>query len=567
VNIADTRPQAVSARNLTVSRWWLICVVAGLLLAYSHRNDMDQDGLSYVEIAAQTAAGHPGALINRYWSPGYPALLSAAFFIVRPLPETEFPLVHAVNFLMLIAVLAGFRLFAGASLEGVENPQIRGALFGFAGFLFLWILVEYVGVGLCTPDLSLAGAFLFTAFFVARIASEPAQIWNYVALGTILAAAYYIKAAAFPLACALFILLLWAPPSRAVQRKWILFAAIVFGILCAPLIALVSRRTGHLTIGETARLNYAWYVAGTTPVWRAAWVHAAIDHTGGPHVLLENPAVIEFAKPLEVTYAIWFDPAYWSPKSTARFDFARQIAATQAALREDYGILLEMSPLVGGAVALWLARKLGARWPVPKPTPDLWWMLFWPVSTAAMYAGVHSERRFLVAALLIGWVAIYRFLIAGVSEALPVRVVLVTVCAALSIPLAAHLGGAAANGAISTVRPRPTTDQALADLLLKEGLRQGDFLAYAGEGFDVYFARLARMRVTAQLPSAAEFWSLNDEGMVELERRLASAGVKAIVSKHIPVDTKAAKWKTIVQPGPPGTGIFLIQDLERALGS
>src|SRR5262245_25402428 len=66
--------------------WWSISLGSAAILALSARHSMDEDGLSYLDLASEALHSGPVGLLNGYWSPGYPALLSLALALFHPLP-------------------------------------------------------------------------------------------------------------------------------------------------------------------------------------------------------------------------------------------------------------------------------------------------------------------------------------------------------------------------------------------------------------------------------------------------------------------------------------------------
>ncbi len=63
--------------------FWCAALAVGLLQTWAHRNDMTPDGISYIEIAWAAARGGLSHLVNGYWSPLYPFLLSLEFRLFR----------------------------------------------------------------------------------------------------------------------------------------------------------------------------------------------------------------------------------------------------------------------------------------------------------------------------------------------------------------------------------------------------------------------------------------------------------------------------------------------------
>ena len=70
-------PQLPRGGHKTLARLvcWGAVVVMGLLQVGAHRNSMNPDGISYLEVGRAGISGWHG-FVNSYWSPLYPFLLS-----------------------------------------------------------------------------------------------------------------------------------------------------------------------------------------------------------------------------------------------------------------------------------------------------------------------------------------------------------------------------------------------------------------------------------------------------------------------------------------------------------
>lgn len=141
--------------------------------------------------------------------------------------------------------------------------------------------------------------------------------------------------------------------------------------MALPLVVLVSRRTGHASIGEAGRLNYVWFVNGLQPY--VGWTGEPAAPSGTPEhpprSLLERPLVLEFASPLPGTYPLWYDPSYWYAGIKIRFDLKQQRIALKNSLIIYLRAALQMGGLVAGAVRYVCSRLTLSAGPRPsEPT-------------------------------------------------------------------------------------------------------------------------------------------------------------------------------------------------------
>jgi hypothetical protein len=91
----------------------------------------------------------------------------------------------------------------------------------------------------------------------------------------------------------------------------------------------------------------------------------------------------------------------------------------------------------------------------------------------------------------------------------------------------------------------------IADGLQRLGLRQGDRVGFIGESFTAFWARLARVRIVAEIPPqhAREFWSADPDRRSDALGTFADAGAVAVVADTVPEALVARGWQTIGDTG------------------
>jgi hypothetical protein len=521
----------------------LACLLWGAGSAWTNRHVMNPDGMSYVEMASTALQDGPQDLVNAYWSPLYPALLSMAFFVFRPSPAVEFPLVHFVNFLIFTFALLGFAFFLKSwlAVDRDENREENPGLIPFAWGVFLWFTVEFIPLNATTPDLCVAGLVFLAARTGCRLLLTPDPKY-FAALGAILGLGYYAKAAMFPLALLLLAaLFLWPPPAG---RTRVLLSGLVFLMVAAPWVAVMSGRAGHVSIGETGPLNYAWYVNRFPQPARPG---GGLRHP--PRLLLDKPAILEYATPVNATYPLSYDPSYWYAGATARWNIRQQVLALENSVLFYYQLLMQMAALLAGVVALSIFRaRSQIRATQNRAFP---WLVAWPLAACAMYGVVHIERRFLWAFFVLFWLAVYRRLFHR-ANATARTAVLVTVLGALLIPAARSLPDA-------VLHPNPPDYLRVADALRAAGVHPGDRLATVGQGFDTYYAHYLGARMVAEIVDADEFWRLSAPDLATVKQRLAGIGVKALVAKNAPLASASLGWREVVTSSPSRFSILALQ--------
>ncbi len=521
--------------------WWIASLLCAALAAWNDRYTMTGDGLSYLDMAAETLHSGPGTLVNGYWSAVYPALISIGLLVFRPSPYMEFPLIHLVNFFIFILALLAFTFFMKSWLQGQQDDpanldQKNGYLVPLGFGLFLWFMLEFISLGLSTPDLFVAVTVFLAAGITCRICKEGPNWRYYIALGAMLALGYFTKAAMFPLgAILLMVLFIWPPES--VRRRGIMVSACVFLLVMSPMVALISHRVGHFTTGETGPFNYAWYVNRLT--WNGDWIgdpgntHGIPKHP--PRTLMAKPFTLEYATPVGGTYPLWYDPAYWYAGATVRFNAAQQVIAIVKNLRVYADAMVRMSGILAGFLGLWILR---ARQRPPMPRRNIDWLLLWPVGAAGLYALVHADVRFLGAFCVLFWLAAYQLLLPEVS-ATARAAVLATALSASFLPTTFHL---IMQPILDRDRPAPVV---MAEHLQRLGIKPGDKLAIVGTGYRAYFARCAGVRIVAQVVSFDDWGRVTKSDLDELLRRLAAVGVTALVAPGGNGDLGGAHWHEV----------------------
>ena len=538
----------VFARGLTSVRcWWCVCLVWAAILAWAGRDAMNPDGVSYLDMASGTLSHGPAQLVSANWSPGYPAIVALVFMLFHPSTSQEFPLVHLINFVIFVLVLWAFTFFLRSWLRAdiateVDEHETARYITPLAFGMFLWFTMEFIGLDLVTPDLLVAAMVFVAAGMVCRLSrSGSTGLRPYVLLGLALGLGYYAKTVLFPSGLALLAVLFLVRPNRNLSRKGLLASGLVFLAVAAPLVALISARVGRVSIGEAGRLSYIWYVNHRNLLSHNYWegnfgkAYATLEHP--PRMVMERPMTIEFSTPLPGTFPLWYDPPYWWQGEAARLDWRQQIVALEANLG---GILPDMKVVIlGSLVLLILATR---RKVAPIERRSRFWLVAWPLAVCSMLALVRVENRYLAPFLVLFWLAVYRTLMLRVNVRTRATI-LAGVLSMLLVPQAVVLASAAAIAARN--RRQEPEYRTIARGLTELGIHGGDRLAVVGYAFDSYYARFARVQVTADVEDADEFWRLSEADLKRLEDRLAASGVKALVARNRPAGSWPERWRDL----------------------
>ncbi len=539
-----------------------------LPFAWASRYDMNPDGISYIDIGEQVAIhSNWDALLNVYWSPVYPALIALMWRILKPSPAYEFPAIHMLNWLIFLfsAVTFGWFLVAlegarpgnrtsGKPEEGAPaDLQVSSRIFVVFGYSVLfWSMVRFIPTSLATPDLLLTAILFGVAAICARIMRQPQNTVLYVALGGWLSVAYMTKSALFPLGLGLLLIMfLWVRGWRDWGKRSLL-ALLAFLFFSLPLIVGLSRKAGHVTIGEAGSLNYLWEIDGLRPLvgwgeggWHPSWPPESITgHLVHPLLVVSSrPLTLAFGEDVPGTYPIWFDPWHWYQGLVPHFNLHRQIAVlwNQVRLLKILVTICE-ALLVGIAVLALPIRDFGRL----ISSGNSCWAICWLLLSLALFSFVQLEWRYVAGSLVIAFVALYWDLAQFDS---PFRAdVVLGVAVVLLVQISADLMGICALDIGDLKHPAIPGYVSFAGELRRAGLRAGDPVALLGRGTRAYFAHLAQLRIVAEIREPDVFRSTSPESREDLLRKLRAIGARALIEPSAAcMDTTAGDEKSACQ--------------------
>lgn len=545
-SLAGTQPaiEKIDVRRVRIICWIAFIAIA-IVRAWFTRYEFEGDSVSYLDIARMIAEGHPSAAISAYWSPGYPVLLSIFLWLFRPTPYWECPLAHFVNVLMVAGALASFELFwtevrrwhkGYAEDYGAEIPETAFWALGYAGFAIANLNV--IPVSRVGPDQLMAAFCYLAGWSVLRFRRAP-RVTHALMLGLVLGLGYYAKAPLFPMAfifivCACFGL----PPSRRTILLGVTIL-VVFLLICAPFIAVLSRAKSRLTFGDAARLSYAFFIDG---------VQHYEHWQGGPpgfgmpihptRKLSGFPEIYEFSDRTMGSYPPWFDPTYWYQGITPHFNWKLQWKVSSANLLLIFQIIIDSAPeLICAAIILVLFATHQGRW---IRAVEQFWFIWLPGMVALlMFALVHIEVRFLGGCLimLFAGVVCACWLPASDSTRRAIGYIGLAVLITAGASLVSRVGEEALGADYAP--GRSASHAQIAVFLLNNGLKPGDTVAVIGFGSEAYWAHLARLHVVAEIPAritmnqahpALDFWESGSEQQQKALKILEGTGAKAVIA-------------------------------------
>jgi hypothetical protein len=394
---------------------------------------------------------------------------------------------------------------------------VSGAYAWILGYLLFACIHFGAGMlALVSPDLLVAAVVLVASGMLLRFASGRMATMQAALMGVVLGIGYLAKTVMLPFAVVVMMTML-AVAWRQHGRKWMIGVTLLgFLVISVPFIAALSWNEHHLTFGESAKINHAWYVnrVSSGPVY----YHWQGDRSGYTHALHPTrklfgwPEVYEFATPVAGTYPVWYDPSYWYAGLDSRVHPAREVKAFLRNMAQIDEYFLRTLGFLTTVVLMMFLLSDRIR--------DSWWRFidFWPILVPAvavflMYAMVYWEMRYTTGVMLVGCGAVMASMSIEeeqrriyVLRAASLILGSIVVCWVLPLLI---LNGSYRDGGKSAQQV------VVAERLRAMGFKPGDQVALIGDGFgEAYWARLEKVRIIAEVPhsletgdSAAAFWS------------------------------------------------------------
>ena len=542
-----------------------ILVLASLVLGFLHswvgRYAMNPDGMSYLDVGDSFFRRDWANAVNGWWSPLYPWTLGIVLGTLKPSPRWEFPLVQLVNFGVFVFALFAFRFLLHALLafgrrqessiitsDGEALPEWMFIPLAYS--TFLWIALEVETVYDVSPDLAVLAFFCLNSGILLRLPHHP-KTRGFVIFGLALGLGYWTKTILFPLGfMTLAVGYLW----KRSQKGWgrgMLVATLVFVCSSAPLIFLLSHQKGRFTFGDSGRVNYAWYVSPRT-FWRN-W-QGEIAESGTPvhatRQLLQHPPLFEFDGPVAGTYPPWTDPSYWNEGLQHHFKLKPQLQVLSGTVPSEIRLLFRARPeLVTGVIVLALLG--GPLWLMG--LREIWPVIVLPIVGMGLYLPMVENDRYLGGFILVLFLALIAAVRLGsesrksasyVGLAVFVTMMLSTVDYTVRI-VTNHLA-IPGNGPNSTWQDVIATEQ-----LRRIGIHPGDKVAVIGDGTDAYWARLAKLRIVAEIMDAnhgsREFWSAPEAVQHRVYETFGRTQAKLVVTNCPSCPSRTlAGWEQII---------------------
>ena len=537
----------------------VLAVGLGALHAYAaiKSQSMNADGIAYLDIGDAYFRADWANAINPVWSPLYSWILGFVNFVFQPSMEWAFPTVHIVNFFIYLFALTSFE-FMWDNVRGthqLEDQRLSDPWWWTLGYLlFIWTSLSLIQLWAVTPDMLMAGLVYLAAGLIAKIRAGDDKHRIFLSLGLILGLGYLSKT--FMLSVALvFLALAWLVQKQTWNSFFkTLLAVGMFLLISLPFVFLISSVKGKLTIGEAGTVTFLRYVNGMPfPHWQGDPSKGFIP-THPSRVIHQSPAVYEFGGPIGGTYPISMDPSYWYEGIEPRFEFDGLLARLLSSSLVYAELFLQRQGiLVAYVLAMYLMgnRHGYTFW----KTLRRWVLVIPAIISFGLYGTVLVEGRYVGVFVLLFWTDIlanirlpdkadnisWLNVLSGIAA-----LGLLANIAMFNLDGFKRLNPTLGVGSVQQVAP-PAKQLEVAQTLHDLGIGQGDTVGVIGYAYDSFWARLAKVRITAEMldDDAEELWRGDADLQQSVLHSFADAGITAVVAEYVPPYANVSNWHQV----------------------
>jgi hypothetical protein len=546
---------------------WIVCFGFALVEAWSQRQFINEDGISYLDMSDWLLRHNWQLLVNPVWSPLYPILIGIVTWFARPSAKWEVPLVHVLNLVIFLGAMASFEFLLQRVIgvlrrektqEGVGSaaplPVWTWQLLGYS--LFAWTTVGMIWAPrFITPDLCVAVLIYLDAGLLLCLRTSANRSRTALLLGLTLGLGYLAKAVLFPMAFLLMIVAFFVIGDWRKGVRPLAITFLVFGAASAPLIIAMSKRVGRLSFSETGNLNYAWvvnHVGGSKAAGGPFFSPASgpLPYLKHPLTLLHtHPDVYGFREPQALTYSPRQDMGYWSAGAGTVVDPRAQLQAFRwnlGTLFRDPHILPMSGLMALGLVFLVLSRNALQRF---KNVSRSWPLLVPGAAAVGVYLLVWIEPRYVAPFCVLCLLGLFPGTLLQNSKGTARRVTIATVLVAIF--LTGYTGLLVAYHLAGFPRKEPSHGEfvQIGTSLNKSGVPPEEEVGLIGDSSDgCRWARMARVRIVAQIlrEDTRDFWSVSDpREKAGVYDAFARFGAKAIVAEETPPPVGFADWQRL----------------------
>ena len=519
---------------------------------------MNADGIAYLDIGDAYFRADWTNAINAVWSPLYSWILGLVNFIFKPSMEWEFPIVHIVNFFIYLLALASFEFMWRNVRKVQSHPKsiwLTEPLWWSLGYLlFIWTLLSLIQIWAVTPDMLMAASVFLAAGIFARIRNGDDRFRLFLSLGLIIGLGYLSKTFMFSIA-PVFIGLAWLVQ----KRTWGSFsktflAAGLFLLISLPFILLISNVKGKVTIGEAGTVTFLRYVNGMPfPHWQGDSAQGIIPNHPS-RVIHQSPPIYEFGEPIGGTYPISLDPSYWYEGIKPRFDLGSLLARVLASSLVYAELFLQKQGIMFAGVLVLYIMGHKQRFSF-FDILQRWTLVIPAVIAFGLYGTVLVQGRYIAVFVLLFWADVLANIrlpnIANNKSWMNI-ISGIAIFGLLANIIMFNLDGFKQLNPSLGVSPveqsaPPARPLEVAQALQSFGIKPGDKVGVIGYAYDSFWARLAHVKIAAEMleADAIDLWNGDNALRQSVLQAFADAGMDAVVAEYVPRDVILDGWHQV----------------------
>ena len=531
------------------------------------QQSMNEDGIGYLDMGDAWFRGDWEMAINGVWSPLYSWILGLVIAIFEPSVRWEFPAAQMTNFAIYAVALVCFEFFwrelstrrlRVMEPEWLTNHPAAWLVLGYS--LFIWSSLNLVQIWAVTPDMTVAALVYLGAGLFLRLAGPSGTMRTALTLGLILGAGYLAKSVMMPLGIVFLLLILLIPAAGRDRVKRAALATAGFLLVAGPFFLALSVESGKPTFSDVGRFTYLKHVNEMSyPDFHDHVERLEGEPTHPPRLIFDDPPVYEFSDPVGGTYPMAYDPGYWTAGLRPTVTIQQQLRAVATNAMVYFELFFRQQGAFLGLVALLVILSLVSKKRSRSAAPEVA-LILWSLAALGLYSLVHVETRYIAPFVILFWAGCMNFVqlpntrhcrnLLQAGALLLIAIVWVNIGARNLEGLAGVAGftplseTGAQGGRFSG--GHKGDNPVIAEGLMAMGLGPGDHVGFIGYSYSGYWARLARLKIVAEIhPSDEEtFWQAGPAQQHQALRAFAEAGVVAVIAAP-PNMPAPAGWRAV----------------------
>ena len=525
--------------------FFLIAFIIGLAHTWLVRYIIEPDGISYLDIGDAYFHGDWKLAINAFWSPLYSWMLGFFLHIFKPDSYWESTFIHFINFVIYLIAFFCFDFFLLQFLKSQKQKETKllwtWLIFGYT--LFIWSSINLVTISSVTPDMCVSAIVYLISGILLKIKLGIKSYLMFFLLGIILGLGYLTKAIMFPLAFLYIFMCFFLVDNMKIALLRIPIALLAFLLVSSPYIFVISKLKGHFTFSESPILNYAWNIDQSTNGCCEDVISACGKLSHPTRKIFNEPKAYEFSSPIITTDPIWHDPSYWYDGLKPHFTLKGQLKALKRTAKEYFYLFFHLQKIL---IIAWLILFLFSLkdWSFLKDISKQWIFFIPSIAVMAAYSLVHVEGRYIGPFVVLFWLALFSVLkfkasketTKIISSIVTILVVFILITSLISKDFLQNWKSRSVNKYWQ-----------VAYGLKKIGFQEGNKIAVIVGENNLYWARLAKMHVIAEVPyeETSNFWNANDEVKLQVFKAFKQAGAKFVIAEKVENYISKIDWKNI----------------------